>query len=168
MYWVPITVALLDLDWLPLHPPLRSVLDRQHIKNHLKCCCNSGYQKVVLFHHRRLVVVELNRKKLPTALQNNNSNTSNMTWKAGISRYLPAMRFFACPESPSSIGVRWACVCLSSISNYCLLVCLLACSAEVAFGKDGDVTSYINGGPSCSFEIQFRFIVSVVSSWFLF
>lgn len=29
-----------------------------------------------------------------------------MTWKAGISRYLPAMRFFACPESPSSIGVR--------------------------------------------------------------
>mmetsp|Transcript_18838 Transcript_18838/g.38787 ORF Transcript_18838/g.38787 Transcript_18838/m.38787 type:complete len:224 (-) Transcript_18838:874-1545(-) len=29
-----------------------------------------------------------------------------MTWKAGISRYLPAMRFFACPESPSSVGVR--------------------------------------------------------------
>jgi len=29
-----------------------------------------------------------------------------MSWKAGISRYLPAMRFFACPESPSSIGVR--------------------------------------------------------------
>eukprot|EP00934_Nitzschia_sp_Nitz4_P004143 Nitzschia sp. Nitz4//scaffold118_size93875//45142//45906//NITZ4_004788-RA/size93875-augustus-gene-0.85-mRNA-1//1//CDS//3329533724//4133//frame0 len=29
-----------------------------------------------------------------------------MSWKAGLSRYLPAMRFFACPESPSSIGVR--------------------------------------------------------------
>lgn len=29
-----------------------------------------------------------------------------MTWKAGLSRYLPAMRFFACPESPSSVGVR--------------------------------------------------------------
>lgn len=29
-----------------------------------------------------------------------------MSWKAGISRYLPAIRFFACPESPSSIGVR--------------------------------------------------------------
>jgi hypothetical protein len=30
----------------------------------------------------------------------------NMSWKAGLSRYLPAMRFFACPESPSSAGVR--------------------------------------------------------------
>lgn len=29
-----------------------------------------------------------------------------MSWKAGLSRYLPAMRFFACPESSSSIGVR--------------------------------------------------------------
>lgn len=29
-----------------------------------------------------------------------------MSWKAGLSRYLPAMRFFACPESPSSNGVR--------------------------------------------------------------
>jgi hypothetical protein len=29
-----------------------------------------------------------------------------MSWKAGLSRYLPAMRFFACPESPSSIGIR--------------------------------------------------------------
>mmetsp|Transcript_32740 Transcript_32740/g.79572 ORF Transcript_32740/g.79572 Transcript_32740/m.79572 type:complete len:225 (-) Transcript_32740:412-1086(-) len=29
-----------------------------------------------------------------------------MSWKAGLSRYLPAMRFFACPESPSSVGVR--------------------------------------------------------------
>ena len=30
-----------------------------------------------------------------------------MSWKAGLSRYLPAMRFFACPESPSSNGVRY-------------------------------------------------------------
>jgi len=29
-----------------------------------------------------------------------------MSWKAGLSRYLPAMRFFACSESPSSVGVR--------------------------------------------------------------
>lgn len=29
-----------------------------------------------------------------------------MSWKAGLSRYLPAMRFFACPQSPSSNGVR--------------------------------------------------------------
>mmetsp|Transcript_21200 Transcript_21200/g.23732 ORF Transcript_21200/g.23732 Transcript_21200/m.23732 type:complete len:229 (-) Transcript_21200:361-1047(-) len=29
-----------------------------------------------------------------------------MSWKAGLSRYLPAMRFFACPNSPSSVGVR--------------------------------------------------------------
>lgn len=29
-----------------------------------------------------------------------------MSWKAGLSRYLPAMRFFACPESPASNGVR--------------------------------------------------------------
>jgi hypothetical protein len=28
-----------------------------------------------------------------------------MSWKAGLSRYLPSMRFFACPESPSSRGV---------------------------------------------------------------
>lgn len=31
-----------------------------------------------------------------------------MSWKAGISRYLPALRFFACPNSPSSRGVmQW-------------------------------------------------------------
>mmetsp|Transcript_14399 Transcript_14399/g.40935 ORF Transcript_14399/g.40935 Transcript_14399/m.40935 type:complete len:225 (+) Transcript_14399:73-747(+) len=29
-----------------------------------------------------------------------------MSWKASLSRYLPAMRFFACPDSPSSAGVR--------------------------------------------------------------
>lgn len=29
-----------------------------------------------------------------------------MSWKTGLSRYLPAMRFFACPKSPSSNGVR--------------------------------------------------------------
>eukprot|EP00526_Cylindrotheca_closterium_P018985 CAMPEP_0113607640 /NCGR_PEP_ID=MMETSP0017_2-20120614/3492_1 /TAXON_ID=2856 /ORGANISM="Cylindrotheca closterium" /LENGTH=224 /DNA_ID=CAMNT_0000516257 /DNA_START=76 /DNA_END=750 /DNA_ORIENTATION=+ /assembly_acc=CAM_ASM_000147 len=29
-----------------------------------------------------------------------------MSWKAGLSRYLPAVRFFACPKSPSSNGVR--------------------------------------------------------------
>mmetsp|Transcript_22424 Transcript_22424/g.62563 ORF Transcript_22424/g.62563 Transcript_22424/m.62563 type:complete len:225 (-) Transcript_22424:33-707(-) len=33
-----------------------------------------------------------------------------MSWKAGLSRYLPAMRFFACPDSASSNGVRsWYC-----------------------------------------------------------
>jgi hypothetical protein len=36
--------------------------------------------------------------------------TKGMSWKAGLSRYLPAMRFFACPESPSSIGVRYVVV----------------------------------------------------------
>ncbi|CAB9507953.1 Accessory subunit of the mitochondrial membrane respiratory chain NADH dehydrogenase (Complex I) [Seminavis robusta] len=28
-----------------------------------------------------------------------------MSWKAGLSRHLPALRFFACPKSPSSKGV---------------------------------------------------------------
>jgi hypothetical protein len=28
-----------------------------------------------------------------------------MSWKAGLSRYLPCVRFFACPDSPSSRGV---------------------------------------------------------------
>lgn len=41
-----------------------------------------------------------------------------MSWKAGLSRYLRALRFFACPESPSSRGV------LYDVGEFLLLVFL--------------------------------------------
>ena len=77
--------ALVVVAWQYTHNP------------HRRCCCPLSFIPW-LFTHSVSSWIVVGALVVTRAI---------MSWKAGLSRYLPAMRFFACPESPSSNGVRY-------------------------------------------------------------
>ncbi len=92
--------------------------------------------------------------------------THAMSWKAGLSRYLPAMRFFACPESPSSIGVRY--VFWSQTSELSLKIIYTSQTHDnhnLHHGlHDGQMVSSMWESPYCCYgwHILFPWYVSIV------